>query len=82
MTDKELNSYINNFVKLNPRNLKYPKINNKYLQAYLLIQQYFKNHYQEIKLTDYDNIFYNKHTVLSGKEWIHILVNEKLWKIL
>lgn len=77
MTDKELNSHINDFVNLNPRKLKYPKINNKHLQAYLLIQQYFKNHYKEIKLTDYDNIFYNQHTGLGGKEWINILLSTK-----
>ncbi|WP_308150280.1 hypothetical protein [Spiroplasma sp. AdecLV25b] len=77
MTNNELYNHIVNFVKLNPKRRKYTKVTNKRTEAYLLVQEYFKSHQKDIKASDYDNIFYSKHSSLNGQEWINILLSTK-----
>lgn len=77
MDEVKLGYYIRNFVYLNPKNNKYPNFNKYDLNSFLIIKNQFKENKKYIITSNYDDIFYNKNSKLSGKKWIEIILSSK-----
>lgn len=77
MTEKELGIHIDNFVKLNPKQNKIPNIDKYNQKSFFVIQNSFKENKKNIITSNYDDIFYGKSSLLSGKKWTEILLSSK-----
>lgn len=77
MTEKELGTHINNFVKLNPKQNKYLNFAKYNQNSFFTIQNKIKENKKYIITSNYDDIFYNKNSKLSGKKWIEIILSSK-----
>lgn len=77
MTSLDLGYYLKHFVKLNPRNYKYPNFEKYNQNSFFIIQNCFKENQKNIISTNYNGIFYNKKSGLIGKKWIDIFLSSK-----
>ncbi|MBP1525789.1 MAG: hypothetical protein H9Q65_03590 [Spiroplasma ixodetis] len=77
MNKFELAKHISNFVKLNPKENKFLKINQQCNKSFFVIKNIFEENIKYIIASNYDDIFYNKKIKLSGKKWIEILLSSK-----
>lgn len=71
---KKLASYIFNFVKLNPKDNKYPNFDKYDINSFYVIQKIYRLNIGQTPSSNYDNIFFSENNkFLSGQEWLDIL---------